>query len=161
MNPAVRSIVLMAVLALTGGAGAQTDEEAVAAADSAEPVVVDDVAVAIDRTPQRCVHVTRIRSTHIASDRNIVFEMSGKKYLSNVMELDCPGLVRADRFMYEARAGSLCRGHRLCNIHTSSLTHCLLKPSRRPPCPAARRRGQGFLTRSYTSSGRVVFSTMA
>ncbi len=64
---------------------------------------------AIDRTPQDCVSVSRIRTTHVVDDRTILFYMRGRDqvYL-NELPRECPRLATEGRFAYETRVGRLC-----------------------------------------------------
>jgi len=62
----------------------------------------------IDRTPIDCVSTTRIRSTEVIDDRTIVFYLRGGRVYSNILDHDCPSLLREDLFAYEARGGRLC-----------------------------------------------------
>ena len=75
------------------------------------PVVAQDDDV-LDRTPQDCVTVARIRRTEVIDDKTILFYMHGGRVYQNILERECPRLEREGRFMYEIR------GHRLCDIDT-------------------------------------------
>lgn len=66
----------------------------------------------IDRTPAECISLNRIRRTEVVDDRSILFYASGGRVYLNVLERDCPGLERNDRFMYKVV------GSRLCDIDT-------------------------------------------
>ena len=70
---------------------------------------------ALDRTPQDCITVSRIRRTRIVDDRTILFYMRGSRVYRNILERECPRLEREGRFMYEIR------GYRLCDIDTISV----------------------------------------
>jgi hypothetical protein len=58
--------------------------------------------------PSRCVSTSRIDRTDIIDDQTIVFELRGGAVLVNSLPRRCPGLARADRFMYEIRNSRLC-----------------------------------------------------
>lgn len=73
------------------------------------PVVAQDDDV-LDRTPQDCVTVARIRSTEVIDDKTILFYMRGGRVYQNILDRECPRLEREGRFMYEIR------GYRLCDI---------------------------------------------
>lgn len=67
---------------------------------------------ALDRTPEDCITVGRIRRTRIVDDKTILFYMRGGRTYQNILERNCPRLEREGRFMYEIR------GYRLCDIDT-------------------------------------------
>jgi hypothetical protein len=56
-----------------------------------------------------CVNVSRIRSTRIVDDRNILFYMRGRTVYHNNLPRRCPGLRREGRFSYRTTTGNLCR----------------------------------------------------
>lgn len=61
-----------------------------------------------DRTPAGCLVVTTIDRTKVLDDQTILFYMRGKRAYRNVLPRRCPGLLREDRFAYQARGGRLC-----------------------------------------------------
>lgn len=67
-----------------------------------------------DRTPEDCVRASRIRSTQVIDDRNILFYMRGNRAYRNELPEDCPRLAAEGRFLYERRVGQ--RIGRLCSV---------------------------------------------
>lgn len=67
-----------------------------------------------ERTPEDCVRASRIRSTQVVDDRNILFYMRGDRVYRNELPEDCPRLASEGRFLYERRVGQ--RIGRLCSI---------------------------------------------
>lgn len=67
-----------------------------------------------DRTPEDCVRASRIRSTQVIDDRNILFHMRGNRAYRNELPEDCPRLAVEGRFTYERRVGQ--RIGRLCSV---------------------------------------------
>lgn len=57
---------------------------------------------------KRCISLARINSTHVLDDSNILFYMLGKKVYRNQLPHKCPGLARADSFMYKTSLSQLC-----------------------------------------------------
>ena len=62
----------------------------------------------IDREGERCISVTRLRSTHVVDDRTVLFYMRGGDIYRNVLRHDCPGLKRENRFSYKVSVSRLC-----------------------------------------------------
>lgn len=89
----VRACLTLAMLTLSAAVAADEQEEQV---DS------------LDRTPVDCISTNRIRDTDVVDERTIVFRLRGGEYFSNILERDCPGLDRHERFMHETRGGRLC-----------------------------------------------------
>lgn len=67
-----------------------------------------------DRTPEDCVHASRIRSTQVLDDQNILFYMRGNRVYRNELPEACPRLASEGRFLYERRVGQSIG--RLCRI---------------------------------------------
>lgn len=63
---------------------------------------------ALDRTPEDCISVSRVRSTRVIDDRTILFYMRGRDAYRNDLPVTCPRLAQEERFAYEARIGRLC-----------------------------------------------------
>lgn len=63
---------------------------------------------ALDRTPEDCISVSRVRSTRIVDDQTIVFYMRGRDAYRNDLRIACPRLAQEERFTYETRIGRLC-----------------------------------------------------
>jgi len=109
------SMLLLLALAV-GGRVAADEPEAAAAAAAPEGEATGSIHVIdegeliepVDRTPERCVATNRIRDTDVIDNQTILFEMAGGDWYSNVLDRSCPGLARANRFMYEVRSGRLC-----------------------------------------------------
>jgi hypothetical protein len=72
----------------------------------------DEETESLDRTPQDCISTTRIKDTEVVNDNTIVFEMRGGVYYSNILERECPGLMRNNRFRHKTT------NTRLCDIDT-------------------------------------------
>jgi len=68
----------------------------------------DDEDKPFDRTPQKCVIVSRIRQTDAIDDQNIIFRMRGNKVYRNTLPKTCPNLQRENRIAYETRTSQLC-----------------------------------------------------
>ena len=64
--------------------------------------------VAFDRTPEKCIIVSRIDQTDAIDDQNIIFEMRGNQVYRNTLPNKCPGLLRENRIAYETRSSRLC-----------------------------------------------------
>ena len=62
----------------------------------------------VEDNSERCVSLTRIDRTHVLDDYNILFYMRGKKVYINKLPRKCPGLFRADSFMYKTSLSQLC-----------------------------------------------------
>lgn len=67
-----------------------------------------------DRAPEDCVRASRIRSTQVIDDRNVLFYMRGNLVYRNELPESCPRLAYEGRFLYERRVGQ--RIGRLCSI---------------------------------------------
>lgn len=57
---------------------------------------------------KRCVSLKRISRTDVIDDNNILFYMHGRKVYLNKLPHKCPGLARADAFMYRTSMSQLC-----------------------------------------------------
>jgi len=57
---------------------------------------------------ERCVHLTRIRSTKVIDDYNILFIMKGKKAYLNTMRHRCSRLGFEKAFSYKLSINQLC-----------------------------------------------------
>jgi hypothetical protein len=62
----------------------------------------------IDRTPQKCISNTRIRTTEILDDRTILFYLRGGRVYRNFLDQECPGLERSGRFITQTQTSRLC-----------------------------------------------------
>ncbi len=62
----------------------------------------------LEDNSERCINLMRIDHTHILDDSNILFYMRGKKVYINKLSRRCPGLRRADSFMYKTSSSQLC-----------------------------------------------------
>lgn len=63
---------------------------------------------ALDRTPEDCISVSRLRSTRVVDDQTVLFYMRGRDAYRNDLHIACPRLAQEDRFAYETRVGRLC-----------------------------------------------------
>ncbi len=97
------TLLTLASLTLAMTAAAQDD-----AADTDAAATADD----IDREGERCISVSRLRSTYVVDDRTVLFYMRGGDIYRNVLRYDCPRLKRENRFSYRVIA------NRLCNVDT-------------------------------------------
>lgn len=57
---------------------------------------------------ERCVSLVRIDRTFVLNDSNILFYLRGRKVYINKLPRRCPGLRRADSFMYKTSLSQLC-----------------------------------------------------
>lgn len=57
---------------------------------------------------ERCVSLARIDRTYVLNDSNILFYLRGRKVYINKLPRKCPGLRRADSFMYKTSSSQLC-----------------------------------------------------
>ena len=101
----------MTALAYTGlTLGSLTFAMTAAAQDDAEEAVSASEAFVedIDREGERCISVSRLRSTHAVDDRTILFYMRGGETYLNQLRYNCPGLKLRNRISYKVMAGRLC-----------------------------------------------------
>ena len=109
MKPALTAsactLLTLASLTLAMTAAAQDDA---ADLDAVAEAIADD----IDREGERCISVSRLRSTYVVDDRTVLFYMRGGDIYRNVLRYDCPRLKRENRFSYRVIA------NRLCNVDT-------------------------------------------
>ncbi len=84
---------------LTVAAGMMLLSMAVVAAENDEQ---------LEDNSERCISLMRIARTHVLDDSNILFYMRGKKVYINRLPRRCPGLRRADSFMYKSTLSQLC-----------------------------------------------------
>lgn len=69
---------------------------------------IGDAAAPVNRAPERCILIERVRRTEVIDDRTLIFHMrSGEIYL-NYLERECPRLAAEKRFMYSPTANRLC-----------------------------------------------------
>ncbi len=68
----------------------------------------DDNNASSEDAGKRCLSLNRINNTHILDDNNILFYAVGKKVYLNRLPRKCPGLARADSFMYKTSLSQLC-----------------------------------------------------
>ncbi|MEE8542676.1 MAG: hypothetical protein V3S94_02360 [Gammaproteobacteria bacterium] len=97
------TLLTLASLTLAMTAAAQDD-----AADADAAATADD----IDREGERCISVSRLRSTYVVDDRTVLFYMRGGDIYRNVLRYDCPRLKLESSFSYRVIA------NRLCNVDT-------------------------------------------
>ena len=64
---------------------------------------------------EKCVSVSRIDTTRVLDDRNVLFFMRGGKIYRNFLPRRCPGLSRRDAFSYRTSSS------RLCDVDTITL----------------------------------------
>ena len=57
---------------------------------------------------KRCISLARIDRTHVLDDYSILFYLRGRKVYINKLPRKCPGLRRADSFMYKTSLSQLC-----------------------------------------------------
>lgn len=73
---------------------------------------VDDpkeVELTLDRTPERCLSLSRINRTVVVDDQTILFYLRGRDdAYQNILPMRCPGLAANDRFMYSPFSNRLC-----------------------------------------------------
>lgn len=117
------------VLTLASAPALSQDDETDAADTSAADSIV------IDRTPQSCIAMSRIRRTEVLDDRTVLFvSRTGSGYV-NLLETNCPTLKLNGLFRYRVNSGI--RTARLCDSQaitvidrlTNGLTYnCRLGP---------------------------------
>ena len=56
-----------------------------------------------------CISTTRLRSTNIVDDSNILFYMRGRTVYHNILPRQCNGLAREGRFSYRVTSSNLCQ----------------------------------------------------
>ena len=98
-------IALACLLSLTFGMTAVAQDDA-ADIEAAAAAIADD----IDRDGERCISVTRLRSTHVLDDRTLLFYMRGGDIYLNVLRYECRGLKIQNRFSYKVTANRLFDG---------------------------------------------------
>jgi Family of unknown function (DUF6491) len=81
------------------------EEEREALARALDAVAQDEF---LDRSPEDCISVNRIRNTEVLDDRTILFYMRGSRVYRNFLRDNCPNLGRSKRFLLESRTGRLC-----------------------------------------------------
>lgn len=112
---------LAALLALS--AAAQDDDAADPpadpAADSAADEAADAVADSFDRTPERCVRLSRLNRTEVLDEQTILFHMYGGVTYRNHLPEECRGLNSREPFMYNTRSVSreLCANDMIDLLH--------------------------------------------
>jgi len=99
----LRSVLYAGMLAAAAGpAAGQADAEQDAAADAASGDF-------LDRTPETCISLPRVRDTAVMDDETIIFRMRGGHSYVNVLDRRCAGLENAGRFITNTRGTRLCR----------------------------------------------------
>ncbi len=105
MKPALTAstctLLTLASLTLAMTAAAQDDA---ADLDAVAEAIADD----IDREGERCISVSRLRSTYVVDDRTVLFYMRGGDIYRNVLRYDCPRLKLESSFSYKVFANRLC-----------------------------------------------------
>ena len=92
----MRKLVTLALFALAAGnVSAGSDEILIDGPDESHP-------------SEKCVTVSRIDSTRVLDERNILFFMRGGKIYRNFLPHRCPGLTRRDAFSYRTSTSRLC-----------------------------------------------------
>lgn len=76
---------------------------------------------ASDDGVRNCINASRIRSTKVIDDRNILFYMRGKTIYHNVLPRRCPGLRREGRFSYRITTGNLCHRDLIRVLYSSGM----------------------------------------
>ena len=71
----------------------------------------------LEGTSKTCVHTRSIKRTTALDDRNILFEMNGKKKYLNRLRGRCARLGMQDSFAYKTIGGQLCRGEIITVLH--------------------------------------------
>lgn len=77
---------------------------------SALAMVATGTAGAEERSvePERCVQLSRVKSTEVLSNKQIVFELQGNRYFLNTLPYACPGLRRGSTILYRTSLDLLC-----------------------------------------------------
>jgi len=58
--------------------------------------------------PERCVQLSRVDSTDVISNKQIIFEMQGNRYFVNSLPYPCPGLRRGSAILFRTSLDQLC-----------------------------------------------------
>lgn len=98
MPRTVRAIWLAGAFGLAAGVAYAQD-------DLDDPKEADAV---LDRTPEQCLSLSRIRRTRVVDDQTVLFYVRSREIYQNILPRDCPGLSSNDRFMYRPFSNRLC-----------------------------------------------------
>lgn len=66
---------------------------------------------------EECISLTRLASTDVVDDRNILFHMRDGRIYRNKLAHRCPGLRFEETFMYRTSLGRLCDLDRITILH--------------------------------------------
>lgn len=71
---------------------------------------VAPTAVAAERSeePERCLQLSRVTGTEILSNRQILFETTGRRYYLNTLPYPCPGMRRSSTLMFRTSLNMVC-----------------------------------------------------
>ncbi len=83
------AVICTAMLSMIAAANSENDEQ-------------------MQDSSERCLSLMRIDHTFVLNDQNILFYLRGRKVYINKLPRRCPGLRRADSFMYKTSLSQLC-----------------------------------------------------
>lgn len=70
-----------------------------------------------------CISTKRIRHTRIVDDNRVLFYLSGKTILLNVLRKECPGLAAYGRFAFTTTTGRICEGDGMAPMDSDPWGH--------------------------------------
>jgi len=74
------------------------------------PVNAQEDETSVDERTRTCISTRRLRRTVIVDDRNVLFYLSSRTILHNVLRRTCPGLKKEGTFAYTTTTGRICKG---------------------------------------------------
>ena len=58
--------------------------------------------------PERCIQLSRVKSTEILDNQRILFELQSGQYFLNSLPYACPGLRKSSTILYRTSLDQLC-----------------------------------------------------
>ena len=80
------------------------------------PANAQDSEPGLEGGTRYCISTKRIRHTRIVDDNRVLFYLSGKTILLNVLRKECPGLAHNGRFAFTTTTGRICEGDGMAPI---------------------------------------------
>ena len=74
------------------------------------PVNAQEDEASVDERTRTCISTRRLRHTVIVDDRNVLFYLSSRTILHNVLRQTCPGLKQIGTFAFTTTTGRICKG---------------------------------------------------
>ncbi len=100
-----RGVVCLALIAALAAHAQRGDDEPADEPEAEASVVPDDY---LDRTPVKCISLSRLRETEVVDNRTVLFYQRGRDAYVNVLDRECFGLKRAGAFITQTRSDRLC-----------------------------------------------------